>query len=267
MGESADLDHARGAHAGRHRVVDRVGPVSRPAPGAAPLRRGLAYSTQRYDGGNFAALRSVTDGSRNAGPLYAFDAFLDNPGNHVELWRPIRAIRLPRWGEPDHPRVALTVAPSAHLRIHRRRCRAARWRRAPRSSCRGSTAACGCRRSGRSRRSPGGRSQRNAPITPKSKSSTTSRRRRCRCVRSSSRSKISWWTLFGLDMLGAPAALGHYFINNSGDVSASGMSAGLRTAHRWASARFGRIHRRPRAIHASRQRRVSLRAGRVRAAR
>ena len=28
---------------------------------------GLSYSTQRYDGGNFAALRNVTDGSRNVG--------------------------------------------------------------------------------------------------------------------------------------------------------------------------------------------------------
>ena len=28
---------------------------------------GLSYSTQRYDGGNPAALRDVTDGSRNAG--------------------------------------------------------------------------------------------------------------------------------------------------------------------------------------------------------
>jgi hypothetical protein len=38
-------------------------------------------------------------------------------------------------------------------------------------------------------------------------------------------------TLFGVDMPGFPAAhLGHYFVHNSGDVQASGLSASLRTA-------------------------------------
>src|SRR5262245_10557554 len=37
-------------------------------------------------------------------------------------------------------------------------------------------------------------------------------------------------TLFGVDMPGAPdAQLGHYFVHTSGDVDASGLSAGLRT--------------------------------------
>jgi hypothetical protein len=35
---------------------------------------GLTYSTQRYDGGNPAALRDVRDGSRNVGAVYASDA-------------------------------------------------------------------------------------------------------------------------------------------------------------------------------------------------
>ena len=38
-------------------------------------------------------------------------------------------------------------------------------------------------------------------------------------------------TLFGVDKPGAPAAhVGHYFVHNSGDVDASGISAGLRAA-------------------------------------
>src|SRR5207247_662882 len=45
----------------------------------APARHrydiGLSYSKQRYEGGNFAALRYATDGSRNAGALYGFDTF------------------------------------------------------------------------------------------------------------------------------------------------------------------------------------------------
>src|SRR5262249_10700298 len=37
-------------------------------------------------------------------------------------------------------------------------------------------------------------------------------------------------TLFGLDTAGAPSALGHYFLSNIGDVSAVGISAGLRAS-------------------------------------
>ena len=52
----------------------------------APARHrydiGLSYSTQRYDGGNFAALRDVTDGSRNAGAIYGFDTFSITPRRH-----------------------------------------------------------------------------------------------------------------------------------------------------------------------------------------
>src|SRR2546428_12493675 len=49
----------------------------------APARHrydlGWSYSMQRYDGGNIAALRSVTDGSRNAGVLYGFDTYSITP--------------------------------------------------------------------------------------------------------------------------------------------------------------------------------------------
>src|SRR2546429_2450956 len=49
----------------------------------APARHrydvGGSYSTQRYDGGNFATLRDVTDGSRNAREIYGFDAFALRP--------------------------------------------------------------------------------------------------------------------------------------------------------------------------------------------
>lgn len=40
---------------------------------------GLSYATQRYDGGNPAALRDVTDGSRNAGAVYGFDTWTISP--------------------------------------------------------------------------------------------------------------------------------------------------------------------------------------------
>ena len=40
---------------------------------------GLSYSTQEYTGGNPAALAAVTDGSRNVGELYGFDAWTPSP--------------------------------------------------------------------------------------------------------------------------------------------------------------------------------------------
>jgi len=40
---------------------------------------GLSYATQSYVGGNPAALRDVTDGSRNAGAVYGFDTFTVSP--------------------------------------------------------------------------------------------------------------------------------------------------------------------------------------------
>ena len=49
----------------------------------APARHrydlGLSYSTQHYEGGNFAALQGVNDTSRNAGAVYGFDSFSVTP--------------------------------------------------------------------------------------------------------------------------------------------------------------------------------------------
>ena len=50
-----------------------AGAFASKAGGAHRYNLGLSYSTQDYQGGNPAALAAVTDGSRNAGELYAFD--------------------------------------------------------------------------------------------------------------------------------------------------------------------------------------------------
>ena len=55
---------------------------------------GLSYSTQRYDGGNTAALREVTDGSRNVGAVYGFDTFTLTPERCRDVRRPLRPVRL-----------------------------------------------------------------------------------------------------------------------------------------------------------------------------
>ena len=79
---------------------------------------GLSYSTQRYDGGNVAALRNVTDGSRNAGTLHAFDTFAVSPAISITYGA--------RYARYDYlagksllsPRAAVTLAPADHLRIN-----------------------------------------------------------------------------------------------------------------------------------------------------
>jgi len=79
---------------------------------------GLSYSTQRYDGGNFAALRNVTDGSRNVGTLHAFDTFSLTPQVLITY-----GARYARYDYLDSssllsPRVGVTILPGEHLRLN-----------------------------------------------------------------------------------------------------------------------------------------------------
>jgi hypothetical protein len=79
---------------------------------------GLSYSTQRYDGGNFAALRNVTDGSRNVGTMHGFDTFA--------VTRAVAVTYGTRFDHYDYlegenllsPRVGLVLTPEAHTRIN-----------------------------------------------------------------------------------------------------------------------------------------------------
>jgi TonB dependent receptor/Carboxypeptidase regulatory-like domain len=81
---------------------------------------GMSYATQRYDGGNPAALRAVTDGSRNAGAVYAFDTWT--------LGRALAFTYGGRYSRYDYldgrgllsPRAVVTIAPASHLRLNAR---------------------------------------------------------------------------------------------------------------------------------------------------
>jgi hypothetical protein len=87
-------------------------------PGRHHYDIGLSYSTQRYDGGNFAALKNVTDGSRNVGMLRAFDT--------VTLTQQVLVTYGARYARYDYldassllsPHVGVTLLPSEHLRIN-----------------------------------------------------------------------------------------------------------------------------------------------------
>ena len=120
---------------------------------------GLSYSTQRYDGGNPLALRDVTDGSRNVGAVYGFDTFTLTPALAVTYGgRYARYDYLDSRSLLQPARRADASRRREHFRVSARASRAARSRPAPRSSCRRSRTASGCRRSGRSRRSIDGQS-------------------------------------------------------------------------------------------------------------
>jgi len=199
----------------------------------APARHrydvGLAYSTQRYDGGNFAALRSVTDGSRNAGSLYAFDAFSITPAITLSYGG-----RYARYDYLDgasliSPRVALTISPTAHLRftgeVSRRALAPGAEEFMPRFD---SGVWLPPQRTFSSLTGRPLEAERTDHAEIEIERDLAATTVSVRAFKQQVEDQLV--TLFGLDMLGAPSALGHYFINNSGDVSASGIGAGLRTA-------------------------------------
>jgi hypothetical protein len=205
----------------------------------APARHrydiGLSYSTQRYEGGNFAALRDVTDGSRNAGALYGFDTFSISPVLTLTYGARYARYDYLERASLVSPRVALTVAPAEHFRV---------------STMLSSRAVA-----------PGAeefmpRMDSGIWLPPQRTFSSLDRRRPLEAERANhiefeiehdiSSATVSLRayqqhvtnqlvTLFGINAPGTPA-LGHYLLSNGGDVDASGLSAGIRAAI------AGRVH-------------------------
>jgi hypothetical protein len=200
----------------------------------APARHrydiGLAYSTQRYEGGNFAALRDVTDGSRNAGSIYALDTFAITP-----LLTLSYGGRYSRYDYLDgrslfSPRVTLTVAPAEHLRL-------------------GTTLSSRAVAPGAEEFMP--RMDNGIWLPPQRTFSSlvagdpleaertnhvefeverdiASATVSVRAFRQHVENQLV--TLFGVNTPGAPSTVGHYFVDNAGMVDASGFAAGVRAA-------------------------------------
>jgi hypothetical protein len=201
----------------------------------APARHrydlGVSYSTQRYDGGNVAALRGVTDGSRNAGELYGFDTF--------SISRGVTTTYGARYAKYDYlagrslvsPRVAVTYQPIDRFRVstmisHREvapgaeefvpRVDNAIWLPPQRTFA--------SLLSGRALKA-----ERVDHMEIEVERDIATATVSLRGFRQHVDDQLV--TLFGVDMPGAPAAhLGHYFVHNSGDLDAIGVSAGVRAA-------------------------------------
>jgi len=191
---------------------------------------GLSYSTQRYEGGNFAALRDVADGTRNAGALYAFDTFSITPvvtltyGGRYSRYDYLEGRSL------FSPRVALAVEPGEHVRVSTilssralapgaeefmPRLDSGIWlppQRTFSSLVSGSPL----------------EAERTNHMEFEVERDVAAATISLRTFRQHVENQLV--TLFGVEMPGAPSALGHYFVSNAGPVDATGFGAGIRTA-------------------------------------
>ncbi len=207
----------------------------------APARHrydvGLSYSTQRYDGGNVAALRGVTDGSRNVGALYGVDTFAVTPAVTLTYGA--------RYGHYDYlddqnlfsPRAVLTVQPIDHFRISaaisRREVAPGAEEFVPRVD--GAVWLPPQRTFSALRNGQPLLPERTAHVEVDLERDLAPATVSLRLYRQHVSDQLA--TLFGVETPGAPDAhLGHYFVHDSGDLDASGIGAGVRAAF------AGRVH-------------------------
>jgi hypothetical protein len=202
--------------------------VTRTADARHRYDLGLSYSTQRYDGGNFAALRNVTDGSRNVGTLHGFDTFAVSRAVIVTYGADYARYDYLSGSSLLSPRVAATITPAQHLRISARLSSRA--------------AAPGAEEfvppdtgiwlpPQRTFSSADGRSPLTAERTMHVEAGVERDLGPATFSMRAFRQQVDdqLVTLFGVDQPGQPnAVIGHYFVANSGGVDATGYSAGIK---------------------------------------
>jgi hypothetical protein len=206
------------------------------APATHRYDLGYSYSMQRYDGGSAVAVRTFTDGSRSAGALYAFDTYTISPTVTVSYGG-----RYARYDYlDDHglisPRASVTFSATPTLRfsglVSHRALAPGAEEFLPQVD---SPVYLPPQRTFSSL-VPGRPLEAEqtdhveAEVEHDVAASTTVSVRAFH-----QRVTNQLITLFGMDLPGEPAAnLGHYFIDNGGDLDAAGLGAGLRTviAHR-----------------------------------
>jgi hypothetical protein len=117
VGEHADWAVRAGLTQGDISSWIVAGEYTTRAPARHRYEIGLSYSTQRYEGGNVATMRDVTDGSRNAGAISAFDTFAISPLLTLTYGGRYAHYDYLENGSLVSPRVALTLRPADHVRI------------------------------------------------------------------------------------------------------------------------------------------------------
>jgi hypothetical protein len=206
----------------------------------APARHrydiGLSYSTQRYEGGNVAALRDVTDGSRNAGTIYAFDTFSISPVLTLTYGGRYARYDYLDGGSLVSPRVALTYEPADHYRISTMLSSRAVAPGAEEFLPRLDSGVLLPPQRTFSSITPGGtfEAERTNHVEVEVEHDFAAATVSLRAFRQRVSDQIV--TLFGVNAPAAPSVVGHYLLGDAGDIEATGLSAGVRAAL------AGRVH-------------------------
>jgi TonB dependent receptor-like, beta-barrel/Carboxypeptidase regulatory-like domain len=201
----------------------------------APARHrydlGLSYSTQHYQSGSFSAFQGAADASRDAGAVYGFDTFSITPRVTLTYGGRYAHYDYLEGGGMTSPRVAVTVEPADHFRVstmlsHRVTAPGAEefmpridngiWLPPQRTF-----SSVDAKSSLTAERTDHMEFEVERDIAS---SATVS----LRAFRQNVTDQQV--TLFGVELAGAPSAMGHYFVGNIGDVNASGLSAGVRAS-------------------------------------
>ncbi|PWT81267.1 MAG: hypothetical protein C5B57_10840 [Blastocatellia bacterium] len=214
-----------------------AGSYSTQGDGRHKYNVGLSYATQRYDGGNPAALRDVTDGSRNAGTVFGFDTFTITPVVAVTYGG-----RYARYDYLDgksliSPRIGVTLSPTERFRVNALVSSRATAPGAEEFLPPGDDGIW----------LPPQRTFSSLSGRPFDAERTTHAEFEAeQDLASTSTVSVRVFhqnvddqlvTMFGVELPGRPAAsVGHYFVGNYGDLVAQGVGAGLRTTV------AGRVH-------------------------
>jgi hypothetical protein len=202
------------------------------APATHRFDTGWSYSAQRYDGVSF---RNTTDGTRNAGAVYAFDTYSITPEITLTYGGRFAHYDYLENGTLLSPRAAITLSPVDHFRVSglvsRRALAPGAEEFMPRMD---SAVWLPPQRTFSSLTGPFEAEHTNhveVEVERDLAAATVS----VRAFRQHVSDQLV--TVFGLDMPGSPSAsLGHYLIGNAGDFDATGLCAGFRTAV------AGRVH-------------------------
>jgi hypothetical protein len=94
-----------------------AGSYVRRAPVSHQYEAGLSYGMQRYQGGNAVALAAVSDGSRNAGAVYAYDHWTVVPGITLNYGARYARYDYLEDGDFFSPSASVTLSPAPPLRV------------------------------------------------------------------------------------------------------------------------------------------------------
>jgi hypothetical protein len=200
------------------------------APATHRYNIGMAYSTQRYDGGNVLALRDLSEGSRNAGALYAYDPFTLSPAAALTL-----GVAYARYDYLDtrglfSPRLEFAIKPAEGLRVAASLSRSALAPGAEEFAPPNDTGIWLPPQRTFSSLEPGRPfvAEQTTTASLSVEKEIGSSALGFKVFREHVDDQIA--TVFGADVPGQPQAqIGHYFVSNAGDANASGYSASLWT--------------------------------------